>query len=93
MTNEGAIAALRGERLGNAQTEVPAQRTERLDIWIGKQEDAHLPYVAEVFLKMGGMKRLAHRYDRADIKGVVLKQCNTSKGENLVTHEAPACRS
>jgi hypothetical protein len=78
----------------NVQGEVPAQRTERLDIWIGKREDAHLPYVAEVFLKMaGGMKHLAHRYDRADIKRVVLKQCNTSKGENLVTHEAPACRS
>jgi hypothetical protein len=51
-------------------------------------------FVAEVFLKVeSGVKHLAHRYDRADIKGALQKQCNPSKGENLAAHEAPAYRS
>ncbi len=49
--------------------EVLARRTERFDIWIGKQNHADPPFVAEVFIKIErGVKHLVHRYDSADVK-------------------------
>jgi hypothetical protein len=71
----------------------PWQEQPRMNPWQAK-DHGDLSFVAEVFLKVeSGVKHLAHRYDRADIKGALQKQCNPSKGENLAAHEAPAYRS